>query len=60
MRFSSINEIDKNIVLHYIKEAIENQKSGKEIKADRTKKETVIPIELQEVLNNNANLVKYY
>ena len=47
MRFTSIEDIDKNIVFAYVKEAIENQKLGKEIKADRTKKETIIPIELK-------------
>lgn len=50
MRFQSIDDIDKNMVLAYVKEAIENQKLGKEIKPDRSKKETVIPPELQVVL----------
>ena len=53
MRFESVNEIDKNIVLAYVKEAIENQKLGKEIKPDRSKKETVIPDELKAVLLND-------
>lgn len=53
MRFKSVNEIDKNIVLAYVKEAIENQKLGKEIKPDRSKKETIIPQELKAVLVNN-------
>lgn len=56
MRFTSIKDIDKNIVLTYVKEAIENQKSGKEIKADRTKKETIIPEELKQELNKDASL----
>jgi len=56
MRFESVNDIDKNIVLAYVNEAIENQKLGKEIKPDRTKKETVIPAELQSVLNSNTAL----
>lgn len=44
MRFESIGDIDKNVVLAYIKEAIENQKLGKEIKPLRTtKKDIVIP-----------------
>ncbi len=50
MRFESVNEIDKNIVLAYVKEAIENQKLGKEIKPDRSKKETIIPQELKSIL----------
>ena len=57
MRFESFNQIDKNIVLSYIKEAIENQKLGKEIKPVRTtKKNIVIPPELQNELNSNTVL----
>ncbi len=56
MRFTSINDIDKNMVLAYVNEAIENQKAGKEIKSDRSKKETVIPIELKQELNKNTIL----
>ncbi len=50
MRFESVKEIDKNIVLAYVKEAIENQKLGKEVKPDRSKKETIIPQELKAIL----------
>lgn len=49
MRFTSIDEIDKILVLAYVKEAIDNQKLGKEIKPNRTKKEVVIPDELNQV-----------
>ncbi|RLD28962.1 MAG: hypothetical protein DRI75_05000 [Bacteroidetes bacterium] len=56
MRFTSIDDIDKNAVLAYVKEAIENQKLGKEIKPVRTKKETVIPKELKQVLDNDTLL----
>jgi uncharacterized protein YdeI (YjbR/CyaY-like superfamily) len=56
MRFTSIENIDKNVVLAYVKEAIDNQKLGKEIKADRTKKETIIPIELKQEFSKNATL----
>ncbi|WP_452227124.1 YdeI/OmpD-associated family protein [Lacinutrix cladophorae] len=57
MRFTSIDEIDKNIVLAYIKEAIENQRLGKEIKPVKTtKKDIVIPIELKQELNANTAL----
>ena len=54
--FNSIEDIDKNIVLQYVKEAIENQKVGKEVKADRKKKETVIPDELSAAFNKNKGL----
>ncbi|WOD43943.1 YdeI/OmpD-associated family protein [Hwangdonia lutea] len=53
MRFESVNDIDKNLVLAYVKEAIENQKLGKEIKPDRSKKETIVPPELMAVLVND-------
>jgi len=56
MRFTTIVDIDKHIVLQYVKEAIKNQKEGKEIKPDRTKKETIIPIELKLELDNDAQL----
>jgi len=56
MRFTSIKDIDKNVVLAYVKEAIENQKLGKEIKADRSKKETIIPDELKQELNKDSTL----
>lgn len=53
MRFESIDDIDKNAVLSYVKEAIDNQKSGKEVKQDRSKKVTIIPDELQKELDKN-------
>jgi len=56
MKFNSIEEIDKNIVLKYVQEAIENQKAGKEIKPDRTKKELTIPDQLKNILKENLNL----
>ncbi len=56
MRFESITDINKSAVLNYLNEAIENQKLGKEIKPDRTKKETIVPKELQEILDKNTDL----
>ena len=57
MRFESIDEIDKNAVLDYVKEAIENQKLGKEIKPKKTtKKAIIIPEELQQVLKKSTKL----
>jgi uncharacterized protein YdeI (YjbR/CyaY-like superfamily) len=57
MRFESINEIDKNSVLAYVKEAIENQRLGKEIKPSKTtKKDITVPEELQRYLKENAVL----
>ncbi|GAA4975766.1 YdeI/OmpD-associated family protein [Algibacter aquimarinus] len=57
MRFTSIKDINKNSVLSYVKEAIENQRLGKEIKTTKTtKKDIIIPLELQNELNNNPAL----
>ncbi|QTD37612.1 YdeI/OmpD-associated family protein [Polaribacter batillariae] len=54
-RFSSLEEIDKNLIKAYVLEAIENVKLGKEIKPNRTKKELIIPEELQKELNSNKH-----
>ena len=44
MRFETIEDINKPVVLGYIKEAIANQKLGRELKPIRTaKKDVVIP-----------------
>lgn len=56
MRFGHIDEIDKNVVLAYVKEAIENQKLGKEIKPVRNTKTLVIPEELNQILKTQSNV----
>ncbi|WP_452222494.1 YdeI/OmpD-associated family protein [Lacinutrix salivirga] len=57
LRFTSIDDIDKHLVLSYIKEAIENQKLGKEIKPNKTtKKDIIVPMELQTELDANSVL----
>ncbi len=45
-RFNSFDEIDQQLVLQYVQEAIQNQKDGKELKA--SKKPLVVPPELEE------------
>ncbi|HLV70773.1 MAG TPA: DUF1801 domain-containing protein [Xanthomarina sp.] len=55
MRFESIDDIDKHAVLAYVKEAIDNQKLGKEIKTEKKGKTIVIPKELQITLETNIN-----
>ena len=55
MRFESIDDIDKHAVLAYVKEAIENQKLGKVVQSDRSKKETIIPNELQIELDKDSD-----
>ncbi|WP_299124531.1 YdeI/OmpD-associated family protein [uncultured Winogradskyella sp.] len=59
MRFETKGDINKAAVLAYVKEAIENQRLGKEIKPVRhtkTKKPVVIPVELKDALSNNVAL----
>ena len=56
MRFESLKDINKNIVLAYVKEAIENQKLGKEIKPVRNTKAVDIPKELQQVLKTQSDV----
>ena len=54
-RFNHVNEVDENLVLKYLSEAINNQKQGKEIK-NRHNKPIIIPNELNEYLNNDLIL----
>ena len=55
MRFSSMDQMDDDIIRIYVTEAIQNQKDGKEIKPER-KKELVVPAELHEMLLQDQNL----
>lgn len=55
-RFTSTEEINESLILEYVYEAIKNQKQGLELKPERTKKETIVPVELQELLDNNPFL----
>jgi len=56
MRFESIDDIDKTAVLAYVKEAIENQKLGKEIKPEKKGKTVTLPQELKEVLKADKSV----
>lgn len=53
-RIASVEDIDPDVILSYVLEAIQNQKEGKEIKPET--KKLVIPTELQEALNSNEDL----
>ena len=57
-RFSSITEIDENLVHTYLLEAIENQKQGKAIKPQ--KKPLTIPLELQTPLDGDTSLAECF
>ncbi|NRA92292.1 MAG: YdeI/OmpD-associated family protein [Psychroserpens sp.] len=56
MRFESAADINKDLVLAYVKEAIENQKLGREIKPTSNTKAIDIPSELQTVFDSNPEL----
>lgn len=57
MRFESIEEVNKDVLLSYLKEAIENEKQGKGIKPVRnTKKALVIPKELENLMDSTSTL----
>lgn len=56
MRFITKEDINKDAVLAYAKEAIENQDMGRELKPQRNTKPVVIPPELKEALNTNSKL----
>jgi len=58
-RFKNKSEIKESLILKYVKEAIENQKLGKEIAINR-KKETVIPRELREALDANTTTKTFF
>ncbi|MBQ4819076.1 DUF1801 domain-containing protein [Aquimarina sp. MMG016] len=58
-RFNSVHEIDENLVLQYVKEAIQNQKEGKEIKPEKSKP-IDIPVELANALEENSDLKKSF
>lgn len=54
-RFSSVDEIDDELVLKYVNEAIQNQKEGKELKPERNKP-VIIPEELKQALMEDTEL----
>ncbi|OIQ36460.1 MAG: hypothetical protein BM563_10800 [Bacteroidetes bacterium MedPE-SWsnd-G1] len=55
-RFNSIKEMDSELILSYMNEAIENQKQGKTIKVAKPKKEVLIPVELKAALESDQKL----
>ncbi|AXT54917.1 hypothetical protein D1815_03790 [Aquimarina sp. AD1] len=55
-RFSSYEEIEKDLVLQYVLEAIQNQKDGKEITIKKPSTNINIPEELKVILEANKDL----
>ncbi|WP_299333996.1 YdeI family protein [uncultured Psychroserpens sp.] len=56
MRFETKADINQAAVLDYVKEAIENQRLGREIKPSRKAKEVVVPDELKTAFKSNTEL----
>lgn len=54
-RFNSADEIDRNLILEYLGEAIENQRAGMEVKPE-AKKAPEIPPELSDKFKEDAAL----
>ena len=57
-RLESIDDVNDDLLLSYIKEAIKNQKEGKEIKPE--KKPLIIPDELKEALASDTSLYEAF
>lgn len=58
MRFETMADIKKPVVLGYVREAIENQRLGKEIKPKRPTKMVNIPPELKSALDADNEFYK--
>ena len=58
MRFTSLDEINVDLVKEYVLEAVQNQNLGKEIKPK--KKPLIIPIELQSEFDKNQQLKEIF
>ena len=56
MRFESKADINKSAILNYVKEAIENQRLGKEITPKRNTKPIAIPKELESEISKDKEL----
>jgi len=54
-RFGSVDEIDDQLILKYVNEAIQNQKQGKEFKPDLNKP-VIVPEELSTIFNEDQEL----
>lgn len=60
MRFNSMEDINEHTVLQYVKEAIENQKLGKELIPEKTSKTIVLPLELKQMFENDKTFKKQF
>ncbi|WP_299215474.1 DUF1801 domain-containing protein [uncultured Dokdonia sp.] len=55
LHYESLEEIDPTILKEYLLEAIQNAKDRKEIKPNRSKKKTIIPVELESAFKSYNN-----
>lgn len=58
-RFSTIEEIDRELILQYVKEAVQNQRDGKEVKPGKVK-DIPMPEDLKEAFISNETLKKAF
>lgn len=59
-RFQSVADMNDDLILAYMHEAIDNQKAGKEIKPQRNTKALLIPDVLQKALDADGALKNMY
>ncbi|MBR9758064.1 MAG: hypothetical protein GYB39_08260 [Algicola sp.] len=60
MRFTKLADIDVNLVLAYVKEAIENQKLGKQLKPEKKGRTVEVPELLKAALKQEKNLLQSF
>lgn len=60
LRYTDASEIKEDELLYYLNEAISNQKKGIEVKAVKSVKKLVLPIELTSAFSKNKNLEKAF
>ena len=58
--FTSLDELNDEIILQYVLEAIQNCKEGKQVKVERKKIEVVIPPLLASALQQSTELKHYF
>ena len=60
LRYTDASEIKEDELLYYLNEAISNQKKALEVKAVKSVKKVVLPIELTSAFSINKNLEKAF
>ena len=60
MIFQTENDINPDMVRLYVREAIENERAGLKVKPERTKKEAVVPAELDAAFKSDSSLAEQF